>query len=264
MTNFKPDQHLPRPQPGPSWESLRDLWRRDPVKLIEVPVDLRAASFHSPERRVDESQLLDWRSDLNKWAFEHGFPEKLGEISRSNWDVDLGLRLREDTKFLPEALHPDVWCWIATYLLPHFVVYRWDWPSPNEGEAPRGAAKWARFGRDLRNGLRLSVHRVVTYGEQVARLASEQEFQSIQYRPAYGLDQRVARLILETLVEAFEDPNSNYGKNGGSRALDCNDVCIELRVLNSMRPLCFASDRQVVAIVHQVIERLPELRRAEV
>jgi hypothetical protein len=263
MKFFGDDLHFPRPAPGPLWEPLRDAYLREPRKMLEQPFDLRAAVFHSTDRRVSDGQLKEWRTDLYSWATDHGFPQKLDGTTRSDWDVDLGVRLWADTGHLPEATHPDVWCWIAIHLLPHFVVYRWGWPTSDTDEAPIGAAKWSRFGRDLRNGLRLAVHRVRTYGEDLARLASEQEFQSIQYRPAYGLDQRVARVILETLVESYTDKDSNYGKNGGNRALDCNDVCIELRVVSSMRPLCFASDLEIAATVRSVIDRLPELRRTK-
>jgi len=107
------------------------------------------------------------------------------------------------------------------------------------------------------------MHRILTYGPDLAARASEQEFQSIQNRPAFGLNQRVARVVMQTLVDAYDDSNSNYGKNGGTRALDNNDVCIELRVINSLRPLCFASDDSVIEIVKQVVERLPDLRTTE-
>lgn len=107
------------------------------------------------------------------------------------------------------------------------------------------------------------MHRIMTYRPDIAGRASKQEFQSTQYRPAFGLEQRVARIVMRTLVDAYDDPMSNYGKSGGTQALDNNDVCIELRVINSLRPLCFASDDGVDAIVKQVVERLPGLRTKE-
>ncbi|MEP2372304.1 hypothetical protein [Ilumatobacter sp.] len=229
-----------------------------------MPIDLRRAEFHpAGDRQVSQDELVAWRDDLNAWAHDRGYPSALNSERRSTWDVELGARLIEDTSGLSEALHPDVWCWIATHLLPHFVVYRWGWPNLKDGSPPAGRSEWARFGPDLRNALRLAMHRILTYGPDLAARASEQEFQSIQYRPAFGLDQRVARIVLHTLVEAFDDPNSNYGKNGGTRSLDNNDVCIELRVINSLRPLCFVSDENLVQIVHDVVKRLPDLRSNE-
>jgi len=262
MSPFNESQHLPRPPSGPTWAALREHYGKDVKDICEIDFDLRSATFHTPSSAVEKSQLMAWRTDLNEWAFQKGLLDGAKNVSISDWDVDLGVRLVADIGTLPEFLHPETWCWIATNLLPHFVVFRWGWPALEDGEVPNTASRWVRFGRDLRNGLRLATHRIFTYGEELSRLATEQEFQSIQYRPAYGLDQRVARLILQTLVEAAADRNSNYGKNGGSRALDCNEVCIELRVLNSMRPLCFASDSQIVTVVHEVIERLPQLRRS--
>jgi|GEM_PF-6240851 len=261
MTWFEPDTHFPRASGNSTWLPLVDLHGNAPESLSNNQIDLRRAEFHpAGDRHVTEDELLAWRNDLNAWAHDRGYPSALNEERRSVWDVDLGIKLQEDTAGLPEALHPDVWCWIATYLLPHLVVYRWGWPSLKDGEIPTGRAKWARFGSDLRNGLRLSMHRILTYGPDVAGQATEQEFQSIQYRPAFGLDQRVARVVMETVLEAWRDPDSPYGKHGGSRALDNNDVCIELRVINSLRPLCFASDDEVTGVVLDAIERLPDTR----
>jgi hypothetical protein len=262
MSRFDADTHLPRATGSTSWRPLVELHGKSPEELSDNPIDLRRAEFHpAGERHVTEDELLSWRDDLNSWAYDRGYPSPLNTERRSNWDVELGTRLLDDTSGLPEALHPDVWCWIATHLLPHFVVYRWNWPALTHGHPPTGRAQWARFGTDLRNGLRLAVHRILTYGPDIAKRASEQEFQSIQYRPAFGLDQRVARIVLATLVDAYDDPTSNYGKNGGTRALDADDVCIELRLINSLRPLCFASDDDIVAIVHDSIDRLPEYRK---
>ena len=264
MTRFEPGTHFPRASGSSTWLPLIDLHGSASDSLADNPIDLRRAEFHpAGDRHVSQEELLAWRSDLIAWAHDRGYPSALNTERRSAWDVDFGTKLLEDTVGLPEALHPDVWCWIATHLLPNFVVYRWDWPALKDGAPPTGRSEWARFGTDLRNGLRLALHRILTYGPDIARRASEQEFQSIQYRPAFGLDQRVARVILQTLVDAYDDPNSNYGKNGGTRALDNNDVCIELRVINSLRPLCFVSDDGVVEIVMQVVERLPDLRNTQ-
>lgn len=263
MTRFESGLHLPRASGTAAWQPLVELHGKNVEQLLDNPIDLRRAEFHpAGKERITETQLLQWRGDLNDWAFDRGFPAPLNEQRRSAWDVDLGMRLREDTANLAEALHPEVWCWIATNLLPHFVVYRWGWPKLAEGETKvEGRAKWSRFGSDLRNGLRLALHRILVHGSDVAGRASEQEFQSIQYRPSFGLDQRVAQLLLRSLVDAFDDPDSNYGKNGGSRSLDCDDVCQELRVINSLQPLCFSTDDRIVNVVAEVIERLPELRK---
>jgi hypothetical protein len=244
-----------------SWRSMVEHHGRPAEELSALPIDLRRAVFHpAGERQVTADELLSWRDDLNDWAYARAFPSPLNTERRSSWDVDLGVRLLHDTDGLPESMHPDVWCWLATQLLPHFVVYRWDWPERRHGAVPDGRSPWVRFGSDLRNGLRLAMHRIATYGPDIARRASEQEFQSIQYRPAFGLDQRVSRSILQALVDAYDDPGSNYGKNGGTRALDGNHVCIELRIINSLRPLCFARDEEIGQIVRKVIDRLPTLR----
>lgn len=253
---------LPRASGNTAWRPLLELHGQVPEKLIDNPFDLRRAEFHpAGDTRVTEKALQGWRDDLNVWAYEHRFPGQLDSERRSEWDVDLGLKLLDDTREIPEVLHPDVWCWLAVHLLPHFVVYRWGWPTATNSELPTGREPWARFGTDLRNGLRLTLHRIITYGADLAHRASEQEFQSIQYRPAFGLDQRVARVVLRTLVDENDDPSSNYGKNGGTRALDANFVCIELRLTNSLQPLCFSSDARVADTVRSVIEELPELRR---
>ncbi|MEQ1698535.1 MAG: hypothetical protein ABMA25_00400 [Ilumatobacteraceae bacterium] len=262
MTRFDPTTHFPRAAGGTAWRALLDVYGSMPDTFMERSIDLKRADFHpAGTNRVSEADLLSWRQDLNNWAADRAFPSELNSERRSAWDVELGIRLLDDTSGLPEAFHPDVWCWIAIHLLPHFVVYRWDWPKLVEDAPPSGRSAWARFGGDLRNGLRLAMHRISTYGPEISRRATEQEFQSIQYRPAFGLDKRVAHAVLGTLVDAYDDPDSNYGKNGGSRALDADDVCIELRLINSLRPLCFASDERISSIVLEVIERLPQFRK---
>jgi hypothetical protein len=253
---------MPRQSGNTTWRALLEHHGKPAEEIANLEVSLRYSEFHPVgERQVSVEELRSWRDELNDWAFERAFPSPLNAERRSAWDVDLGLRLLEDTHGLPEAMHPDVWCWLATHLFPHFIVYRWGWPAGREGAPPEGRSPWARFGGDLRNGLRLAMHRILTYGPDIARRASEQEFQSIQYRPAFGLDQRVAQVVLRSLVDAWDDPKSNYGKNNGTRALDGNYVCIELRIVNSLRPLSFSSDEEIEKIVRGIIDRLPSLRR---
>ena len=263
MSRFEAGTHFPRTTGSTTWRPLLHLYGRTPDELSDNPIDLRRAEFHpAGKRHVTGDELIAWRKSLNDWAYDRGYPSPLNTARRSAWDVDLGTRLLNDTDGLPEALHPDVWCWVATNLLPHFVVYRWDWPALKDGHPPTGRSEWARFGTDLKNGLRLAMHRILTYGPDIAQRASEQEFQSIQYRTAFGLDQWVARTVLQSLVDASDDPTSNYGKNGGTRAIDADCVCIELRLINSLRPLCFGSHDDLTGIVHDVFRRLPNLRES--
>lgn len=262
MRAFSDTTFFPRAR-GRHWQQLTELRGTSLDDLELIPIDLRHAEFHpAAETKVKEGELLAWREDLNAWAHNSGYPGNLTEKARSDWDVALGARLLADTEEIPEAQHPAVWCWLATNLLPHLIVYRWGWPKSNGDDPPTGRDPWARFGPSDKNGLLLARQRVQTYGTELARRATEQEFQSIQYRPAFGLDQRVARLVLETMLTALDDPTSNYGKNGGGRALDANDVCIEIRLINSLRPLSFATDDEIVAIVNDAIERLPTYRKA--
>lgn len=261
MAYFDSSTYFPRAS-SRHYHHLNELRSKPLDDLEELPIDLRRAEFHpAGERRVTEAELLEWRRDLNAWAHDWGFPSRLNEARRSDWDVQLGTRLLEDTADLPEAQHPAVWCWIASFLLPHFGVYRWDWPGKSGEEPPQGRNPWVRFGPSDKNGLLMARQRVQTYGPDLTALATEQELQSIQYRPAFGLDQRVSRVVLATILEAWEDPTSNYGKNGGTRALDADDVCIEIRVINSLRPLCFSTDEEIAAIVTDAIERLPSYRK---
>lgn len=264
MSRFAPGTHFPRASGGESWRHLLEHHGKQPEELIDLPLDLRQAEFHpAGEVKVSQAELEAWRDDLTRWAYERQFPASLNAERRSAWDVALGQRLLEDVEGLPEAQHPDVWCWIATHLLPHFVVHRWGWPDAKHGIVPERNSAWARFGRDLRNGLRITMHRIQTYRPDVASSASEQEFQSIQNRPAFGLDRRVARIVMRTLLDCLDDPDSNYGKHGGTRALDNDDVCIELRLINSLRPLCFASDEEICEIVLDAVDRLPSYRKPE-
>lgn len=241
--------------------TLDALWRSPLEEIARLDVDLKHALFHpSFDERVETSRLLSWRDDLDSWASDMGYPNKMSERRRAAWDVALGERLLTDTAELSEAEDPTVWCWLATHLLPHLVVYRWGWPAGSPETGPTGRDPWTRFGPTDKNGLLLARQRVAIYGRELALHASEQEFQSIQYRPAFGLDRRVARVILEILVEAAQDMSSNYGRQGSTRSDDADDVCVELRIINSMRPFCFLSDDAIAEIVRETIERLPEIR----
>lgn len=257
---FEPNVHFPRSSGG-DWTRLRELHGRAPDEFTSEPFDLRSAEFHpAGEVRVSHARLEEWRYELNRWAFDHGFPGKLNEERRSRWDVLLGEKILEDTSEHPEAENPAIWCWIATHLLPHFVVHRWGWPEAKDGAPPETRGAWSRFGATDKNNFVMVRQRVLVYGADLAARASEQEFQSIQYRPAFGLDRRVARAILEALVEAASDPDSNYGRQGSTRSDDADDVCVELRIINSLRPFCFMSTERIRAIVRETIERLPEIR----
>lgn len=262
MSRFPEGTHLPRTAGADTWRPLLELHGRSTEEIMDLPFDLRNAQFHpAGALRIGENELAEWRADLNSWAYDHHFPAALNSERRSSWDVELGKRLLADVDGLPEAQHPDVWCWIATNLIPHFIVHRWGWPALKDGATPTGRVAWSRFGGDLKNGLRIAMHRILTYGPDNTSQAIEQEFQSIQYRPAFGLDRRVAGVVMDTLLRCWEDPGSYYGKHGGSRALDNDDVCIELRLINSLRPLCFASDDEIQTIVLDAVKRLPEYRK---
>jgi hypothetical protein len=266
VTAFDTEPFFPRSSGSTFWLPLAELRGKPLDEVATIPFDLKRAEFHpNCEPRVTEEQLLNWRTDLNSWAYDKGFPSVMDTKQRSAWDMDLGVRLLNDTRNLPESLHPDVWCWIAVHLLPHFIVHRWGWPTDTkDGKPPTGIAKWSRFGREQKNGLRLAMRRVDTYGEDIARKADQEEFQFIENRPAFSLDRRVSRAILSTLIDAFENKQSPYGKTSkgskGGRRIDANLVGIELRRINSMKPLCFASDDEVATIVTGVIDRLPDMR----
>ena len=267
MTPFGPDIHFPRASAPESARSLVSIHGTRLDDIRDRSINLKVAEFHPlGKERVSEQELLSWREALNVWAADEGFPSQMDSSRRSEWDVLLGQRLIEDLKDSPEFLHPDIWCWIATYLLPHFVVYRWGWPRLNEGEPPKATGSWARFGSDARNGLRIAVNRILLFGPEVSLKASEQEFQSIQNRPAFGADPRVAKVVMEAFMQALDDPDSNYAKNygdvPGDRSRDNNLACMELRLINSLRPLCFESDETISEITLDVVKRLPELRAA--
>ena len=266
MPLFGSDTHFPRAKAQESARSLTLIYKKPLDDIRERPFNLQTAEFHPlGKERVSEQDLLNWRNELNDWAADEGFPSQMDANRRSEWDVLLGERLIEDLREVPEFLHPDVWCWIATYLLPHFAVYRWGWPQAVE-DGPSKASAWARFGSDGRNALRMVVNRILLYGPKIARRASEQEFQSIQNRPAFGADPRVAKVVMEAFMQALDDPNSNYAKNygdvPGDRSRDNNLACMELRLINSLRPLCFETDATISEITLDVVKRLPELRAA--
>lgn len=257
---FDGDLHFPRA--SASDQSLLLEIHGQPVdEITEQPFDLRLAEFHPAAReRVSAGSLGEWRTELNRWAHDQGFPAPLTERLRSRWNVRLGTRLLEDTEALPERENPAVWSWIAIHLLPHFVVYRWGWPAATPNGAPTRRSSWDRFGSSQKNALFLARYRVLVHGPELAEKALEQEFQSVEYRTAFGLDRRVARVILETLVSEAEDSRSNYGSQGSTRSDDADDVCVELRLINSLRPFSFLSDARIEQIVRETIERLPEIR----
>lgn len=256
---------LPRMDAASAAHALAPLYRRPLDELVENPFDLRQAAFHPHgEERATEDMLRSLRDELNAWAYGQGFPSPPSADQKSTWDVGLGVQLLRHLEAVPELHHPDVWCWMASVLLPHLVIYRWDWPKEQDGQAPRTRTAWDRFGASGKNGLLLALNRIVIFGPELAERATEQEFQSLQYRPAFGSDRRVARLVMEVLISAVDDPASQYGKNGGSRSLDNNHVCLELRYVNSLRPLCFLEDSAIRELVTEVVGRLPQLRERDV
>lgn len=265
MTCFEESTFLPRATGNIFWRSLSELHGTDLDELSKISVDLKRAEFHpGGKKQVTVAELVEWRNNLNDWAYDLGFPNQMNAAQKSSWDVELGMKLQDGLDGLPECLHPDVACWMASNLLPHFIVYRWGWPELENGKPPTSRKKWNRFGSDQNNGLRLAMYRVMTYGPEIARRANQEEFQSIQFRPAFSLDRRVSRVILLTIVEALDDPKSKYGKNEngqpGNRRTDANALGIELRFINSMRPFCFESDVAIAEIVNGTIARLPDLR----
>lgn len=262
MTRFSNTTLFPHSY-GTDWMELEKIRGSSPGEMAEIDFDLRSAHFHTAGGTpVAESALLAWRKDLNEWAWEQGFPRTLSQNEMSQWNVRLGRRLLDDTEDLPEADNPEIWSWIATFLLPHFVIYRWEWPKGDS----TGRSAWHRFGPTHSNALYLARRRVSTFGEELTLLANEQEHQSIQYRPVFGLDRRVARLVLETMVEAKQDPTSEYWDGKSNRpekhphSRDTDDVFAELRVVNSVRPFCFLADKDVRDVVRETIASLPDIR----
>lgn len=251
---------FPRSGPYEAAQALEAQHGSSVESIANVDFDLSRAHFHPSQgdaTRVEEKQLRRWRDDLNAWARdEWGFPSPFSsQADRFAWDVALGTRMRDDLRGLPELLHPNVWCWIASALLPHLVVHRYGWPTSD------GSGRWRRFGPNSNNALRLPVYRDLVFGPELTLRASQQELQSILNRPSYGNDPRVARIVLAGLVDAYEDrARSGYGEGEPGRAIDADLVLQELRVRNSLRPLCFLADDDVVAEVETVIASLPTLR----
>ena len=265
MTFFKDDQFFPRARGNSFWRDLVEKRTTSLDTLAEQPFTLSTADFHpAGNLRVSESELREWREDLNRWAYDNGFPSAMNAEQRNAWDVDLGVKLISDVQLMPEARHPDVWCWIAVNLLPHFIVHRWGWPNNKDGSSPEGSSKWARFGPTGRNGLILAINRVELFGEDIARKAQQEEFQSIQYRSSYSLDPRVARVVMNTLIDSRADESSSYARNGGTVRIDANLIGIQLWIANSMRPLCFVDNEEIQSIIHEIMKRLPELRGTDV
>ena len=160
---------------------------------------------------------------------------------------------------LADPVHPDVWCLIASHLLPHCGL-----SMGMASSKPRsvGTKSWNHFTAHPTNGLRMAINRILFYGEEIAREADSQEFQSLLGRPSFGSDPRVAKVVMATFIEEWKDPESNYGKHGGNRSIDNDIACTELRLINSLRPLCFESDETISEITKTVISELPELRAA--
>lgn len=251
---------FPRSGPYEAAQALEALHGSSVESISNVDFDLSRAHFHPSQEdttSVETQQLAIWRDDLNDWARdEWGFPSPFSsQADRFAWDVALGTRIHDDLRGLPELLHPNVWCWIASALLPHLVVHRYGWPTSD------GPGRWRRFGPNPNNALRLPVYRDLVFGSELALRASQQELQSILNRPSYGNDPRVARIVLTTLVDAYVDrERTGYGDGEPGRAIDADLVLQELRVRNSLRPLCFLRDEDVAAEAGSVIASLPTLR----
>lgn len=220
-----------------------------------IAIDTSSARyFHVGGGRATDAQLLGWRRDLIGWATEtFGYPGTLhGADRRSEWIVALGEQLRDDTEGMPEAGHPEVYSWLASYLFPDLVVWRWGWPRGDGPDPPVGAAKWRRFTTHQRNALRLAWWRVALLGADIARSAIEDEFQAVLERPAFGNDPRVAAAVLATLIDEAESARGASLGRGKLAQL----VGKELRADNALRPLRLVPSRDIVTRTQAVIERV--------
>lgn len=240
------------------------LSRRD----VRVP-GLGVFISTSADRRVERAAVLAWRDEVNEFVRERlDFPVKMSRSRQADFDVELGLRLLNDTREIEQFEHPAFWCWLATEVFPHLVVHRWGWPSlSDEGAAPTSKRAWRRFNTSLRNGLRLTVYRVGVLGEDIARRCDEQEFQDILERPAFGNDPRVARIILAGLADAFDErATTGYGlggSDGPSRTDHAKRVAVLLRVWNAMRPLCFLPDEEIARLTLDAISETLHVWKAD-
>lgn len=229
------------------------------VVANRVDIDLVGVRFHHVGSPVAVAALRDWRESLIGWASdEWGYPGPLGgDRRKAEWNVALGRRLVADLDGVPEAGHPEVHAWLASRLVPDLVQWRWGWPAvdPETGQFELGARRWSRFGTGLRNGLRAMWWRSTHLGDEVAEDAIEDEFQAVIERPVLGNDPRVARIVLEVLIDssAKEGRSSDIGRGKAAQ-----EVMKLVREHNALRPLRFLSDDQVRESVVADIDRFED------
>jgi hypothetical protein len=200
--------------------------------------------------------LKDWRQEIIQWATdEHRYPEPLSAAGKRSWNVALGERLALDLADSPEAGHPEVHCWLASRLFPDLVVWRWGEPSWSTG--PDGTnlytltpKSWWRFTTHRRNALRVVWWRATQLGRHVATHALEDEFLAVLGRPTIGADPRVARLVLEELIEQ----DRGGADDGGNRGEIAKAAMVHLRRRNALRPLRHLSDDRVRAMTAESLD----------
>lgn len=81
--------------------------------------------------KVTAAELTQLRLDLSEVMLEAGYPE-ISQSVRQQVDRALSIKLASAGLPIGEMLRPDTWAWIAVYLLPNYVQWRWE---KNDGNA---------------------------------------------------------------------------------------------------------------------------------
>lgn len=144
--------------------------------------------------KVDAATIRKLRDDLRDMAGRHGYPSSRRRRGLSAFDRETGERMLEEP--ILDVGSDDVWCYVASGLVPDVVVWRWNWPSTSRLPADELPARsFDRFLGGFRNTFRRGWYRLTTYGageDDPPAIFWEDALVNMEERPSIGSNPRVA------------------------------------------------------------------------
>lgn len=152
---------------------------------------------------ISSDYLKDLRRGVKEIAREYGYPYRSEQKSRrmSEFDAALGNFLLDFLKITPaEAGVDEVWNFLTLVLLPDIAAWRY----PNR----KDAADFDRWLGKPRNVLRKVWWRAYCLGPELNLRIGEDEGVAVMERPTFGLNPKLARIIVSTHLERSKESSA--------------------------------------------------------
>lgn len=203
-------------------------------------------SFYHPNYpfRPELAQLESIRSEVEKIAERHGYPDEAKRGSSAEFDREVASYLVGAMRILPsEAAVEEVWNFMTLVLLPHVAL--WRYPNKNKDfEYPRIIGK-------PRNVFRKLWWRAFVLGPALSEKLGEDETVGIMERSSIGGNSPLARAIV---LAHDRVQTRNPGKYPSSEFL--REVNKRIRAINSVRGLTFLPEDSLQREIDSVFEEV--------